>query len=551
MQDIITGDCKNKYKKHLPAIIISGLLAIFLKVSLNYKSGGTLYTGNFASNMGGLLIWWILIFIIINVMDAVFCQISQMNLPNLWISKLQNLSAGRLFLMNLLVIFLIWLPYLIITYPGSAWFDCSSSIKQIYGVTQLSNWNPIIQTFFIGGFIRLGDIIKDENFGLFLYNVFQMLFAAGIISYGLTCAFKSAKQSSTGFNWLLLFLVYSLLPVYPFYATSAGKDTNWSCCILLMMIILWQMQLDNEWVKRNHNRVIYIFAFLSICLLRNAGVYVAIICAVVAIIYSVEKYRKVIVISTGVCILGILIWSNFFLPAVGVSLNGISRDSWNIQFQQMARYVKTYPEEITKEDVDTVNKMLLFDELATKYNPDIVDTVTEVYYGDEISDDDLDDFMQLYWKWFKNHPGCYADAFVAKCIGYFTPVSYHSVKPFTIIGVSDVSTSVQSLVPEFKLYSVNDLSNYIQYVRWLQNTPVINLFTHCGTWTWIIFFSFFAAIKRNERIIPMILPSLVVIIGLTIVPTNNYFRYSLPLVFVAPFLVYMIYSSGGEEVDTE
>lgn len=54
MQDIITGDCKNKYKKHLPAIIISGLLAIFLKVSLNYKSGGTLYTGNFASNMGGV-----------------------------------------------------------------------------------------------------------------------------------------------------------------------------------------------------------------------------------------------------------------------------------------------------------------------------------------------------------------------------------------------------------------------------------------------------------------------------------------------------------------
>lgn len=549
--DTVTGGFKKSLiKKHIPDIIISGILAAFLKISLNYKLGGTLFFGTAASNLGGAIMCWLGVCTIINLLDLAFSRIAKKDLSEIWKIKLREISARGLFWTNLLIIFILWLPYLIVTYPGSAWFDCSSSIKQMYGVTPLSNWNPIIQTFFIGGFVRLGDFLLDENFGLFLYNICQMVFSAGVISYGLTSSLIK-KGKSVKVDYIIMLLVYSILPVYPLYVTSVGKDTNWSCCILLMAIILWKMQIDEDWIKRNRNRVFFVLCFLSICLLRNAGIYVAIPCAIVALIYS-TSYRKLLAILSGVCILGVLFWANIFLPSIGVSTDGISRDSWNVQFQQMANFIKTYPDEITEDDISIINRMLSFEELSTKYNPNIVDTVTEVYYGDSISNEDLREFKQLYWRWFREHPECYLDAFVAKCIGYFTPIIYTSVKPFTIIGVSDVNCNVQSKLPEFHLYSVNDLTSYVYYVQQLQKTPVINLFTHCGFWTWLIFYSLFAAIKRNRKVIPMIMPFLVVIIGLTIVPTNNYFRYTLSLVFASPFLLYMIYSSqGGKDVIAE
>lgn len=550
MQDIIIGDFKSGLKRQIPGIVISGILALFLKISLNYKANATLYSGTFISNAGGWMFCWIFVFIIINVIDVIFWCISQKSLSSAWLSRLQCLPDRELFLVNILIVFLLWLPYLIITYPGSAWFDCSSSIKQIYGVLPLSNWNPIIQTFFIGGFIKFGDIIKDENFGLFLYNICQMLFSASIISYGLTCAFRRAGRMITA-DWTILIIIYSILPVYPLYTTSMGKDTNWSSCILLMLIILWQISGNVDWIKKKKNIILLIVSLLSICLLRNAGIYVAIACSIVAMIYSVKEYRQHVLVLSVLCMVGVVLWSQVLLPVVGVSRNGISRDSWNIQFQQMARYIKTYPDEITNEEIITINKMLSFDELSSNYNPNIVDTVTVVYYGDEISNDDLDEFKQLYWRWFRNHPGCYLDAFVAKCIGYFTPISYTSVKPFTIIGVSDVNNSVQARIPEFDLHNVNDLTYYSHYVQLLQKIPIVNLSTHCGFWTWMIFFSLFASIKRDRKAIPMIIPLLIVIIGLTIVPTNNYFRYTLSLVFATPFIMHVIYSSKGVDNDKE
>lgn len=54
MQDIIIGDFKSGLKRQIPGIVISGILALFLKISLNYKANATLYSGTFISNAGGV-----------------------------------------------------------------------------------------------------------------------------------------------------------------------------------------------------------------------------------------------------------------------------------------------------------------------------------------------------------------------------------------------------------------------------------------------------------------------------------------------------------------
>ena len=153
---------------------------------------------------------------------------------------------------------------------------------------------------------------------------------------------------------------------------------------------------------------------------------------------------------------------------------------------------------------------------------------------------------------FRRHPLCFIDAICAKCWGYFTPMKWESVKPFTVIGVHDVYISVKDALPDLQFYNIFDLSAYGLFVDLLQKTPIINLVTRCGMWVWQLFFVLLVALKKRRYDFCLYsFPFFMIVVGLIIVPANNYFRYILSLVFALPFFILGIYGTrrleNGEE----
>ena len=85
----------------------------------------------------------------------------------------------HVFLVSFLVIALAWIPYVITFYPGSVCFDGYFQLNQVAGVQPLTNKHPIMSTFILGFFFKLGRLVND-NFGVFLYIMFQLLASSAI-----------------------------------------------------------------------------------------------------------------------------------------------------------------------------------------------------------------------------------------------------------------------------------------------------------------------------------------------------------------------------------
>ncbi len=540
----------NKYDRAgktaiIAEIVISFILNIFLNAGISLSNCQTIFCK--VSFMRILLFFcsWIMIEVAIIILDYMFSGIIS-NISN----TVNAFSDLKVFILVFTLLIVLWMPYLIVLYPGSMWYDCASSILQMYGIKKLENWNPILQTILIGGSIRIGDWIGNVNLGIFLYNCFQMLLASSVIAYMLLLLYRPNKNEKI--IWFGI-LIYGLLPVYPIYITALGKDTNWSCFLLLSLACLWNEKNRPNWIKKPKNILFCILALLGVCLLRNAGIYVAICFCFVLLVIVPSQIRIRTFFGECVFIVTILFWSNCMLPALGVSIDNISRDSWNIQFQQIARFVTLYPDEVTETDKETINLMLSYENMSTKYNPNIVDPIINgIYHGDTISEGNKRRFMKMYWNMFRRHPLCFIDAICAKCWGYFTPMKWESVKPFTVIGVHDVYISVKDALPDLQFYNIFDLSAYGLFVDLLQKTPIINLVTRCGMWVWQLFFVLLVALKKRRYDFCLYsFPFFMIVVGLIIVPANNYFRYILSLVFALPFFILGIYGTrrleNGEE----
>ena len=62
-----------------------------------------------------------------------------------------------------------------------------------------------------------------------------------------------------------------------------------------------------------------------------------------------------------------------------------SRVFFSIPMQQTARYLKEYPDDVTKEEAKAIDGVMKYDEIADLYNPELSDPVKATYRGGHIT----------------------------------------------------------------------------------------------------------------------------------------------------------------------
>ncbi|MFR4319601.1 MAG: DUF6020 family protein [Eubacterium sp.] len=206
------------------------------------------------------------------------------------------------------LILLMWLPYYIAAFPGLTNFDFFDMLNTFYGKNTnsirivipidpsvtLNNNNPVLQTLMAVGFIKLGNILGSPYIGLFLFIVIQAILFALILSY--TIRFLAKKNINKTLRIILL-LMFGLIPVHANFAFTTLKDTNFAFTTLLYLLFLIDFVLDTEaFIAKKSNLVKLALLTLVMMFLRNNGLYVVAITAVVFLI-AYRKYFKKIVIA--------------------------------------------------------------------------------------------------------------------------------------------------------------------------------------------------------------------------------------------------------------
>ena len=219
-------------------------------------------------------------------------------------------------------------------------------------------------------------------------------------------------------------------------------------------------------------------------------------------------------------------------------------EALSIPFQQTARYVSIYYDEVTKEEKELINYVLDYDKIKDNYNPRISDNVKSTYHG---TNDDLINYFKGAWlSQFFNHPDVYFEATFNNIYGYFYPFAVEEAS-----GIYDVTNNDATI----KLFneSVRNkeaLEGLDEYIKEFENTPIINFFCNSAIQFWLVFYICLYLLNRRKfNLLFIVLPSVVGILVCIAGPTFtwNGLRYALPVIYSSPIILALIrYDCSGD-----
>ena len=203
----------------------------------------------------------------------------------------------------------------------------------------------------------------------------------------------------------------------------------------------------------------------------------------------------------------------------------------SVPFQQTARYVCEYEDEVTERQV--INDTLNFDAMKN-YEPRISDPIKILYRGG-----DLGPYMKIWVQMFFKHPGCYVAAFVNKGYGYLAPVE------------QNIEAWIQLEYPEYAqeqgihhTFPIQTSEFLLQIWFLSMRLPLIKYLCTPGLYTWIlVVLAFFLWKKKRYSALILLVPGFINVLVCLASPMSNAIRYELPTVAVIPLLVgWTVYS---------
>ena len=432
-----------------------------------------------------------------------------------------NVFIKHPFIFSFIFLSLCYGIFLLFYYPGILNYDNANQIKEIMGFhtryldainpiinSTLTNFNPIVHTFLLGGLFKIGYFLNNVNLGLFFYTFIQLLIIITIYSY--TISYSINEKTNPLISFIIL-LVLGFIPLFGFYSITLVKDTLYASFLLLFSLKVYEINKNNNF-KINDYLDLFLISIL-VCLFRNNGIFIILI----TLPFLFYKSKKIILVLTMV-LFSAFCFNRILLPKLKVSGTSI-REMLSIPFQQTARLVKLKENKIDNEDKIIINKILDYNNLKIDYNEDLADPVKNKYNKDA-SRKDLENYAIVWFKYFLKYPNVYLDATINNVTGYFYPFE-NSWK---------VYHKLNSKLPQAGFnYHYNNLVKGREilhnYEIFIEASP-LGLILNIGFLCWFSILVCLCVLKNKNYI--FLIPNLISIAFCFLSPANTYYRYTYP-----------------------
>lgn len=435
----------------------------------------------------------------------------------------QQSFYGKHFLpFGFLIIFLGWLPWILLNYPGTSCPDGNLQLKEFLGAVDWAGGHPPLSTAVMGSLFSFGRRVADANFGFFLYCFFQTCAGAWVFSYSM----KKLHDLGISAKWCTVgVLFFALTPFWGTYAQWFEKDLLYAEAAVLQAVFL--MEVIRKRSCSVKDGVLLAFSGILASLLRNNGIYAVVPALTLLAFWLKRQDRK----RAFTALLATLLVYGGVTNGLYYSVLDMARPSpaeaLSIPFQQTARYVVYYGDELTEYEREVIDRVLSVEGMAN-YDPVISDPIKGLYRGGE-----LGEYFRVWFRMFWKHPGCYVSAFLNKGYGYLAPVS-QNIEAW--IGQDYYAYDVELGIRH--VFDLN-LSFFLSQIWRLSMTlPLVKYLCTPGMYTWILL-ALAMLLWRNRRYGGLILlvPSMVNVLVCLASPLASAIRYELPTVAVMPMLI--------------
>ena len=437
----------------------------------------------------------------------------------------------NIFLIASLIIFICWLPYFLIYYPGFFTNDSIAELNMIVNnFSTISDHHTVIHLLFMAIPYNLGmALFNNSVIAASLITITQMVIMSLIFGKFIDFLYKRGVNK---YILLIVLLYFAIIPVHAFYSISNWKDIIFSGLVLLLTMELVKLLEKKKITFRNS----YTFIIVSILTVffRNNAIYMYIILAFVTLIVFRKQIKIVSIMLLTVFAVYFIIKGpvyNYFDVKMSSSTEYLA-----IPLQQIGRMAYKGVD-FTEEEEKLINKLIPVDTLRESYNPEIVDSIKfNDEYNAEVFEKNKFEYLKLWASLCFKHFDIATEAYLTSTLGYWYPnIDYWTV--VTKIDKNNIDLKDSSLLPS----SVKNVTNELT----TKNIPILNFFWSIGLVIWLIFISFTVAIKRkNIKSLYIFVPVFGIWLTMMVAtPVFAEFRYiysaftCLPLLLLASYIV--------------
>lgn len=429
----------------------------------------------------------------------------------------------------LLLLLLAWTPVILVSYPGNVCYDAYGQICQVLGEMPWSAHHPLLHTLIMGGLVKIFYFMTGSyEIGVFVYIVFQALSFGAALAYTVVWLKKGNRSTA-----LLTFItgIYLFAPMYSNYASTALKDIPYATAVIWYITLLAEgLEYSEVWKSRRYPALLVTAALLC-TLFRNNGIYMIFPTGIAASVIWLKKERRKNAIKyiMTLCVFPVILYLliNHSLCAA-VDAAGVSKgEMLSVPFQQTARYLQQFGEEMTPEEKAAIENILGdTDKVALRYNPNSADAVKELYRRDS-SNRELVQYLNTWMKMFFKHPACYVEAFFHHVYGLFDPAVSNSIR-YEIY--EDDFFVRKGLFP-------NADKVLIFLYRFADRITILSALQNVGIYVWAMFILGGVMLREKKEKLLLWTPLFFSLIICMLAPCFfNHARYAFPILFTIPFL---------------
>lgn len=448
---------------------------------------------------------------------------------------------------GLILIFLIgWLPYLILFYPGSIPPDTSSQLSQFFGRTQWSDHHPVFSSVLMGSCVQMGMLLKNANLGIFIYTLLQTITTAFACTYMIITMKKYNAPKGMLLGTIFYFAVF---PLWGLTVQTVVKDTLFNAIVMIFVVFLFDQMGDiNAFLLDNKKLFIFVLLMVFMALLRKNGIYIAYITLFSAMLLYRKYYKKFLLLLISMIVF-YSAYSNVLLSSMGVT-KGSVKEALSIPFQQTARYLQEYPEDITDSEKEVLNQVLDVEKITENYIPWLSDPVKNTFRSNA-GKEELKKYFKIWFNMFLRHPDVYIQATLHNSFGYYYP--FAPVEG----GYGSVMIQMEDNMEDLDIhFSVKDMNSYRERLYHGTYSFLDSRWIHwlvCpGFYTWsLLLITGYILIKKQYKLLLIMIPSYTIVLTCIASPVNAYVRYALPMISVTPivYLLVLMINNGKEDIN--
>lgn len=538
------------------AVAFSGVFTI-----ATVYGGALAETGFLAGGLAALIVPGVALFVVMLaaylLLPAVIRLIGERWRPGRGACSIAPQWGKRSIALHAFAMLAAWSVYLVALFPGSMNWDTFYQIDQCYpdGTVWAVPWartgsvvdahysdhHPILVTLIYGLFA----LPSDALFGTWNHGVFAFVFVqAALTAFAFTMAIAYFERIGVPSRLgSAVYLLFCLIPVFPVYAATMIKDSLWAPLFVFYFLMLVECaRTRGSFLKEKRvNVVLFVAVGLLLALTKKPGMYIVLVTGVLLLFVYRNAWRAFAWQMGTVAVVMMLVMPLIVFPALDVVPGG-KQEARGMLFQQTARFVVQYPDEVTAEERAVIDRVIGYDDLAQRYDPTFSDPVKFGYRYDSCTDADLMEYFGVWLAQGLRHPSAYVEATLATAAPY---VNLGGVLVF-YDNTGDVEHDGSPLV--WHPQELDSLRNaVVSAYDWLAGLPVIAVFFRVGTYAYLVpTMAFMVLCMRRSRFLPVFFP-LFLCLAVCIVTPMFHPRYALPLIYAAPLLACLCFAPEPEE----